>query len=339
MQQDNIREFVPEPTTRGTVGILWSCILTLAICFWGSLHPDVDNSTLRGRTWELIRAALAPEFYTSSAVYRYIEAKADLPVLQAVFPRWTLTHSFYINMGGFRLDEGNANPIPVAGSEHLINCANTWEIEGIPSEEFIMDKSKASPYAKSIAFLQVLWFVLQTITRIAQRLPLSILELSIVPYALMTLIAMVCHISMPADVQIPTLIRSGSLRTVPGAHNPPARPKMRLPLYLAFCIFFSGWHCLGWNFYFPTTVECWVWRTSAVLSGAIPLITLLPAMIMFRTMRWAVIEDRIPHIIGVINILYVVPRFAMVVLMFAALRQMPAGVYKTIQWTTFFPHF
>lgn len=96
-------------------------------------------------------------------------------------------------MGGFRLDEGNANPIPVAGSEHLINCANTWEIEGIPSEEFIMDKSKASPYAKSIAFLQVLWFVLQTITRIAQRLPLSILELSIVPYALMTLIAMPAH--------------------------------------------------------------------------------------------------------------------------------------------------
>lgn len=51
-QDQDIRGFVSEPSGRGTIGILRSCILTLLICLWTSIRinaPSKNHSTERPR--------------------------------------------------------------------------------------------------------------------------------------------------------------------------------------------------------------------------------------------------------------------------------------------------
>lgn len=40
-QQTEKSFYMPEPTTRGTVELLWSCITTFGFCVWTAIHPDV----------------------------------------------------------------------------------------------------------------------------------------------------------------------------------------------------------------------------------------------------------------------------------------------------------
>jgi hypothetical protein len=41
----------PEPQGRGTLGLVWSCLATIFICVWSTLHPnlpsDSDGASLR----------------------------------------------------------------------------------------------------------------------------------------------------------------------------------------------------------------------------------------------------------------------------------------------------
>jgi len=41
MNATTIVGWVPEPEGRGTVGLLWTCLSTLFICVWASLHLNV----------------------------------------------------------------------------------------------------------------------------------------------------------------------------------------------------------------------------------------------------------------------------------------------------------
>lgn len=41
--------FVPNPTGRGTIEVLFSCIVTLGLCIWTAVHPDVvANKSILG---------------------------------------------------------------------------------------------------------------------------------------------------------------------------------------------------------------------------------------------------------------------------------------------------
>jgi len=65
--------WVSAPTTRGTFGLLLSCVLTLFLCLWSSLHPNVphkDETPVRRSTLKLmytLLALLAPELIVYTA--------------------------------------------------------------------------------------------------------------------------------------------------------------------------------------------------------------------------------------------------------------------------------
>ena len=78
------------------------------------------------------------------------------------------------------------------------------------SAEEIQDKSKADGLAKGVLVLQVLWFCINSGTRIAQELPLSLLEIMTISHGFCALITYALWWSKPKDVKEPIVIGAQS---------------------------------------------------------------------------------------------------------------------------------
>ena len=74
----------PEPDTRGTFGILSSCVLTLSLCIWKAIHLNIPASretwrqqTIRKLGW-LILGLLAPEMVGQSSSILFIQRVVEI---------------------------------------------------------------------------------------------------------------------------------------------------------------------------------------------------------------------------------------------------------------------
>jgi hypothetical protein len=105
------------------------------------------------------------------------------------------------------------------------------------------------------------------------------------------------------------------------------------PLLCLLGASFGAIHLLSWSSRFPTVVEVWLWRGSAVVS----IVTAVICM-QFRTM--ALTWDGPSTIVKVASpLLYIVSRIIMVIEAFTSLRAMEAGTYQTyVVWNYWF-HF
>lgn len=74
------------------------------------------------------------------------------------------------------------------------------------SREDIVDKSNASGLAKSLVCLQSTWFCIQCLARLAQDLPLSLLEINTAVHALAALTVYLFWWQKPLDIEQPTTL-------------------------------------------------------------------------------------------------------------------------------------
>jgi hypothetical protein len=119
--------YVSSPNVRGTLDILWSCLLTLLICTWTVQHPNVprQKNALRtnlilearrsvvGAVWLkfkwMILTLVLPEFLVGFAIQDWMMAwrsskdKVMKELAASDGREWTIVHAFYANMGGFVL--------------------------------------------------------------------------------------------------------------------------------------------------------------------------------------------------------------------------------------------
>jgi len=70
-----------EPTTRGTFSILSTCFITLVLCVWSSVHPNLPGNG--GKLWQrrlrwVVSGLLAPEFLILTAWQQRQTAKRIL---------------------------------------------------------------------------------------------------------------------------------------------------------------------------------------------------------------------------------------------------------------------
>jgi len=112
-----------------------------------------------------------------------------------------------------------------------------------------------------------------------------------------------------------------------------------LALVAAIASAFSGIHCLGWLFTFPSSTERTLWCFSSVSIVAVPItlaLSFVPQRILSRKFR------DIPWVLApVLNLqigLYILCRFALLILPFLALRSLPPATYHVVHWTSFIPH-
>lgn len=202
--------WVSEPDTRGTFGILSACVATTLLCVWTALHLNVPppNETRwhwygSTRFWRkslwLFLGLLAPDLVVYTAWYQFTEARKVLACMRQ-FEKigshdieakpgerngrdpWTMAHAFHATMGGIvlqtRLDflprKKDRMTLTASGVKYLIE----HQPKLVPRlrQDDILDKSKASSFAKTIVCIQAAWFILQCVTRIATSLPISLLE-------------------------------------------------------------------------------------------------------------------------------------------------------------------
>ncbi|KUJ22820.1 uncharacterized protein LY89DRAFT_311399 [Mollisia scopiformis] len=127
--------FVPSPNSRGTLSILWSSLFTILACTWTVQHlnvPEQRNSCKPGwmgtLTWYtrkflksarwMIVTSIAPEVVIGMACYDLVTANITLRSLEKIALEdgvpWTLTHSYFANMGGFVIESGVEKPSAVS---------------------------------------------------------------------------------------------------------------------------------------------------------------------------------------------------------------------------------
>jgi hypothetical protein len=151
---------------------------------------------------------------------RGLEALACLMPLYQVNPEetaWTLTHAHFIQMGGivfkdpknrevgfkepgvWKLEKRPAGPPERSWTDEDIQNFFALRL----SEDAIADKSKASALAKTLVVMQVLWFVIQTIARALEGLPITHLEIVAIAFTLFNIGMYACWWDKPLDVECP----------------------------------------------------------------------------------------------------------------------------------------
>ncbi|KAH9208756.1 hypothetical protein DL95DRAFT_479517 [Leptodontidium sp. 2 PMI_412] len=253
--------FVSSPNSRGTLDILWSSLFTIIACTWTVQHLNVPpqrntcrpgwQGSLKWHTqraftnvkWMLI-TMIAPEVVIGMACYDYLSAKKNLRDLEEFASMdgvpWTLTHSFYANMGGF----ANRSSIPsvIFGTDgeiayhtpYHLTGRQIWQLRKIGilsslpqvSEAELKDRSKSDAFVKSIALFQIFWAVVHIIIRAVRKLTISQLEVAVIAFAACAVVIYGLHWSKPKSVEVPTTILQyegpipqGVLELIKGRHT------------------------------------------------------------------------------------------------------------------------
>ncbi|KAI1459652.1 hypothetical protein F4805DRAFT_472751 [Annulohypoxylon moriforme] len=181
--------------------------------------------------WTLVTLVL-PEFLVGKAVHERHLAKRYVPRFRKLADsldedfrwmgkHWTITHSFYANMGGFVVrtqSNRELHDIPLNCKALLQVLHKMYQrprrtrIFKIPriTEEEINDKSKSDLLIKVITIGQLVWFFTQVVVRGLRGLVISQLEIAVLAYAACTICVFFLCLSKPQDVQVPTMLPAGS---------------------------------------------------------------------------------------------------------------------------------
>ncbi|CAH0056144.1 unnamed protein product [Clonostachys solani] len=189
---DPLVGFVADDTTRGTLSIISSCMFTIIICTWTTIHPRIHVSRRLRNThkfYQLVKALFAPEMVCLESLQEFLQArKAVRRCYEATGGRFKVIHGFYLGMMGVRYrvgDNGGYRTLWPGQYAWLLNHGLvSWddhEAWGL-SQPDIEDKNKADGLVKLATLLQVIWFTLQSITRLAHSLPLAAIETMALAY-------------------------------------------------------------------------------------------------------------------------------------------------------------
>ncbi|CAM6088010.1 unnamed protein product [Calypogeia fissa] len=367
--------FVTAPNKRGTLEILWSCLLT-----WQVQHLNVPPQGMsRGvEFWRklssMLKTLLVPEALVAVAFADFTAARRSVMRMQKQFPGlggWTMTHAFYANMGGFILKTRDDIAIPlVVDSERMITY-----LQSLPSptvlttERDIQRKAKGDIFLKCLAAMQVIWFVVQVIAREVEKLPISQLEIAVLAFAMCTLVIYALWAEKPQDVSEPIVLDALSAPTLLQAAWVDDRSasdrlddynfdsaEIKVPAlgvgiesgFLGLSLggtVFGAIHLLAWNLSFPTHLEKTLWRISSITSTTIPFVMLL----FFVNGEWFKYPVDLPSInkeingtilgtiVGTIISLYIICRLYILVEIFRSLGFLSAGTFVTT-WSTYIPH-
>ena len=146
--------------------------------------------------------------------------------------QWSVTHGFFIIMGGFHLFERSSNLRETSNDDrrtsheddeplHPLQEVDLRECDGY-SESFFMhteaeikDKGKKDWLAKTLVLLQTLWFVMQCIARGIENLPVTHLEIITLAYAAMNFVIYIFWWNKPLNVNRPVRVfrKSGPSET------------------------------------------------------------------------------------------------------------------------------
>jgi len=264
-------------------------------------------------------------------------------------------------MGGFALKTPSGDRFRPS-VQHFLALLKSDYIEDLEiTKEDIEDKANASAIIKLLAVLQILWFTTTVVGRATQHLPITTLELFTCAIVFCSVLNYACWWYKPYNVERPFCLKTtAGIDELQEATKKPwyyehDTPGKRLSLrdgnmnlitnWRGRCIMwtlgvvvalsFGPWHLLGWNFYFNTEAERFLWRLSSLCCIALPFVI---ALIPLLELRQGTPENFVEMAQRVVAVIYVGFRLYLIAESVAGLRAVPASVYKNLNWARFIPH-
>lgn len=124
-------------------------------------------------------------------------------------------------------------------------------------------------------------------------------------------------------------------------------PSASKAVHALFNVLYGGFHLLAWSSFFPSTVERWLWRGSALCLVSVPLWGAL--WILWWTAARS--RHRALYLISngdldivaaplffVILVVYTLARCYFLIEALIGLRLLPVTAYQTVKWASFLPH-
>ncbi|PPQ84887.1 hypothetical protein CVT25_004617 [Psilocybe cyanescens] len=225
-----------------------------------------------------------------------------------------------------------------------VEAQDTSERSQSASPEVVRDPPVSRPYHDpNLSSLQKFWVYLR-----AKREELGLIRSIIYVF---TIRPGIMFFRPFKDMMGCTTLKGKRYR-VPTFYAPAVEEKddwMIFILAMLVAIVFGGIHCIAWSFEFPTVVEKWAWKVSAVLVSGLPLSSFFSGVLggSMRTIRFkkrysSVLVDFMSSVLIVIArlsvLLYLAARGVLLILPLIGLRALPAGAYIDLNWTAYLPH-
>jgi hypothetical protein len=237
----------------------------------------------------------------------------------------------------------------------FVKIAKHRELE-FPTQAELMDRSKGDWISKSITSIQIIWFLCQLIGRAVQKLPLTTLEPFTFGIVACTLVTYAAWWNKPLDVQRPVLLdcevptvflTESSIYPLETAHllwgfdylpsEHQLEDKESVLLVALVIIAFTAPHLIGWNFYFLTRTEKWLWRIAGLLCAGLPIATIFCV-----NLKESPGVNRVERLWDGLLVLcmgtYILVRAYLFIEVFVGLRSVPADVYTAVNWPAYIPH-
>ncbi|KAK7418271.1 hypothetical protein QQX98_004056 [Neonectria punicea] len=208
-----IRGWVEEPNSRGTLGIVRSSLTTVFLCTWTVLCLNVpaEDESCSSRLWRKFRwmmlALSGPEFLLCFAIGQYAASSRSVALFHSSgFTEWSMQHGFFADMGGFVLAPPDFPNFPINSKQlHYLVSRGYVAMPSVSKRE-IDDRTKANYFAKFVTIIQTTWFLLQVIGRGITHLHVTTLELTAVAIVVCTFGTFYCWYKKPVDIEVPIVI-------------------------------------------------------------------------------------------------------------------------------------
>ncbi|KAF1974371.1 hypothetical protein BU23DRAFT_461731, partial [Bimuria novae-zelandiae CBS 107.79] len=143
----------------------------------------------------------------------------------------TAFHGQYTAMGGFALEFSHAAKRATSDilryqrritlTPDTLKDLAELHPDFIPniSEAEILDKSKASAFAKTLVCIQAGWLCVQRLVRLAQNLSISLFELNTFAHSICTFLVYLMWCDKPLDIGEPSFLQSGAYDAINAAYQ------------------------------------------------------------------------------------------------------------------------
>lgn len=249
----------------------------------------------------------------------------------------------------------------------LIEARELGIIDKLPNlrDAELEDKDKSDFLAKSLAFIQITWLIIQLSFRWKDGKSCSQLEIMTLSFAVSSIIVYFLHWSRPHDITAPTLVPAkrvtkdqmkhiaffgqnhvydeeldGGLLIRHDAYS------LRKPYFLGGLIgaaLFGAFHFIAWDFEFPTRIESVLWKVSSFMTVFCPIGTVT---FFYLANNLIIIMGRAaPYwlytwssIFSFLAVAFVLARIFLLVESFRTLYFLPPDAF-TATWAANIPHF
>ncbi|KAF3310279.1 hypothetical protein TWF173_009868 [Orbilia oligospora] len=222
--------WVGDPDGRGTFSLVSSCVITLTLCVWSALHLNVppEGTSLQKAAFTrakwVVFGIFAPELLVATASAQYLtarwlykEIKKDAKHREQLLdmanpprePTWTMMQCFFATMGGVavqtRASTFNGSPRITLSAEgvRMLSFLNRLPIT---DDREIRDKSKGDWLAKSLVCIQACYIIVQAISRLVARMPISLLEVNTIGHVICALTLYLLWWNKPLELDHPQIL-------------------------------------------------------------------------------------------------------------------------------------